>query len=124
MLMSVERWVSMWLLASLARVLAGGDSSPWLPRIGAASTLTCSAPRRRLPALLVLGILLMPLRRSALLPLLSKIWCDCHGSSRGSMGAMAGPRLVLVHAVLTLKACAAAQGSACVACSLFCERGG
>ena len=43
------------------------------PHIGASSALALSAPRRRLTALLVLGMLLVPLRRSALLPLLGKI---------------------------------------------------
>ena len=61
------------LLSSLARVLTGGTSSPWPPHIGASSALALSAPRRRLTALLVLGMLLVPLRRSALLPLLGKI---------------------------------------------------
>ena len=60
------------LLPASARVLAGGTSSPWPPRIGGVPARALHAPRRRLPEFLVLGMLLVPLRRNALLPLLGK----------------------------------------------------
>ena len=81
------------LLSSLARVLTGGTSSPWPPHIGASSALALSAPRRRLTALLVLGMLLVPLRRSALLiaaaarqDLMQLTWVvERHGSLGGTV---------------------------------------